>query len=58
MNKFKVTYKRTPNAQKAKDPEEVKASGFADVGDWIEFTDGLGQVLRVRSESVHRIDRL
>lgn len=37
--------------------ETVRAVVFTDNGIWIDFSDGGGQVLRIRSTDVYRIER-
>jgi len=52
VSKFKVTYIGD------QEPEEITAAGYTQNGDWFIFADGLGDVTRIRSVNVERIDRL
>lgn len=57
MNKYKIRFLGD------KEPdEEVEASKVFDTNDgqvsWLVFSDGLGEVRRVRSALVERIDRM
>ena len=51
MSTYKITFFNG-------DIEEAEATSVEDHGEWTDFSDGNGLVLRVQSKAIKRVDRV